>query len=108
MEFFQMLDLFFDFGPDNLGSLRIRKADFGPHLHLLTPVSRHQYILLARAQTEAFAGLGRSSGWLGSPSTRVPSSTIEASRAAMSSRRLVSPSMRSLKKSGSSVARARS
>jgi hypothetical protein len=36
MEFFQMLGLFFDFGPDNLGRLRIWKADFRPHLHLLT------------------------------------------------------------------------
>src|SRR3984893_15553261 len=36
------------------------------------------------------------------PSTRISSSTIEASRTAMSSRRLVSPSRRSVRKSGSS------
>src|SRR5205807_2516880 len=40
-------------------------------------------------------------------STRVSSARIEASRAAMISSRLLSPSMRSVKKSGSSVARAR-
>jgi hypothetical protein len=42
------------------------------------------------------------------PSARVSSSMIEASRAAMSSRRLVSPSRRSVRKSGSSAAMARS
>jgi hypothetical protein len=38
------------------------------------------------------------------PLMRISSSSIEASRAAMSSRRLVSPSMRSVRKSGSSTA----
>jgi hypothetical protein len=42
------------------------------------------------------------------PSTRASSSRIETSRAAMSSRRSVSPSMRSVRKSGSSATRARS